>query len=67
MHLIVKKGNSERKATCEHAVFILLFIENFGNINPLPDDTILDRSKSKKFADDILKGHFKMEIKCHIG
>ena len=35
-------------------------------VNPLPDDKILDRSKLKQIADDILKC-IKMENKNHTG
>ena len=33
----------------------LLNCENMNKFNPLPDDKILDRSKLKQTADDILK------------
>ena len=38
----------------------------FSQVNPLPDNNILDWSKLKQIADNILNT-FKMKIKCRIG
>ena len=36
-------------------------------VNPLPDYKILDWSKLKQIADNILSAHKMKSLKCHIG
>ena len=50
VHLGFKLKSSQTKVFCSSTGFIFFF-----SINPLPDDKILDRSKLKQIADDILK------------
>ena len=36
-------------------------------LNPIPDNRILDRSKFKQTADNILQCVYNEKYKCHIG
>ena len=49
-----------------HSHYNFPYFINMVLFNPIPDDKILDWSKLKQIADDILKC-FTMKNKCHIG
>ena len=54
-----------RKFTSYFKIEMSVQIIQYCNVNPLTDDKILDWSKLKQIADNILNR--KMENKCHIG
>ena len=62
-------GKGEIACCFSHSVFKRLVSQGASKgvivwewINPLPDDKILDRSKLKQIADDIVKVHLKWKI-----